>query len=340
MRGVDDMVTVREVAKDAGVSLGTVSKVINGIPVSDANYNKVITSVRKLGYQVNIYAQNLKSHKNNAIAVIVPNLANPYYALWVHHMELALSRSAYRLLLCVADGKQTKEMQCFESARQNRVSGIIGLIGDGVSEKEVEKTLEDFPLITLDRDFGEKCHCVTSDNYEGGRLAAKKLFSTMEQGKKLLYIENIYDTFGEPKKRQFGFTAYCEENGVPYEIFNIGNMRNVFKAGEVIHSFLEAHTGKNGCEFDGIFVSRDDIGVAIIKQLSQLKLRVPEDVQVIGFDGLRMFNAGDYYLSSIRQPIELISKKCVENVIKLINKEEVPQVTALPVSFVNGGTTR
>ena len=94
------------------------------------------------------------------------------------------------------------------------------------------------------------------------------------------------------------------------------------------------------CEYDGIFTSSDVHAVVILKKLRKLGVRVPQQVQLIGYDGLRVLNVGDYVVSSIEQPVHEMAAACVDVLLKLIEKKPVEQSIILPVKFVEGGTTK
>ena len=107
-----------------------------------------------------------------------------------------------------------------------------------------------------------------------------------------------------------------------------------------IETFLEANVRDGVCEYDGIFTSSDVHAVVILKKLRKLGVRVPQQVQLIGYDGLRVLNVGDYVVSSIEQPVHEMAAACVDVLLKLIEKKPVEQSIILPVKFVEGGTTK
>ena len=115
------MVTIKDVAQDAGVAVGTVSKVLNGQHVSEKNRIKVEASVTKLGYQMNFYARGLKTKNTYTIAVIVPEILNPFFAEWVYYIEQELYKNGYKMLLCNTQGMPEKEEYYYRMAEQNKV---------------------------------------------------------------------------------------------------------------------------------------------------------------------------------------------------------------------------
>ena len=119
--------TMKDVAREAGVALGTVSKVVNDLPVGESYRIRVEEAIRKLNYQVNTYAQSLKADKTYTVALLLPNTQNPYFASLAHHINMTLSRQKYRMLLCCTDFDPASEQEYINMAQRGKVDGIIGL---------------------------------------------------------------------------------------------------------------------------------------------------------------------------------------------------------------------
>ena len=127
MKSEHSIPTMKDVAKEAGVALGTVSKVVNGIPVGESYRLRVEDAIKKLNYQVNSYAQGLKASKTYTIALLIPNTKEPFFASLVYYINLALLKRKYRMLLCSTDSDCDQEQEYVTMAQQNKVDGIIGL---------------------------------------------------------------------------------------------------------------------------------------------------------------------------------------------------------------------
>ena len=119
--------TMKDVAREAGVALGTVSKVVNGLPVGDSYKVRVEGAIQKLNYQVNSYAQGLKANKTYTVAVLIPNIVEPFFAALAYHINTALLKQKYRMLLCCTGSDSTQEQEYVTMAQQNKADGIIGL---------------------------------------------------------------------------------------------------------------------------------------------------------------------------------------------------------------------
>ena len=163
-----DAPTMKDVAREAGVSLGTVSKVINDIPVGEQYRRRVDAAIKKLGYQVNNYARGLKTNKTYCVALVMPSLHHPFFAVLVNELSKSLMEEGYRSLLMITSYDSQVEEKCFLLARQNKIDGIIALTYS--PDLEVDESIS---VVTIDRHLSNH-PCVSSDNYHGGELAAEK----------------------------------------------------------------------------------------------------------------------------------------------------------------------
>ena len=320
--------TMADVAREAGVALGTVSRVINGQQVGDAYKAKVESAILRLGYQYNTSGRALRTDRTNTIAFIIPNTINPYFALLVHHINIALEKRNYKMLLCFTGYDRSREIEFIRMAQQNRVDGIIALTYNP------HLTIpEDIPFVTIDRFFSTSVPCVASDNFGGGRMAAQKL---KELGcSSVLFMRTGSTLTNEPSKRKDGFIAGCVELGLPYQT-------KILEDGQPMEEFDRFLTDRmeNGrLPFDGIFLGTDFLAWRTIQTLTRLGIRVPEDVQVIGFDGIRMFGDQDYIVSTIVQPVQEIAETCVSTVLSR-HMSNVPSLICLPVHYAAGRTTK
>ena len=318
--------TMKDVAREAGVSLGTVSKVINDIPVGEPYRKKVEAAAKKLGYQVNNYARGLKTNKTYCIALVMPSLRHPFFAMLTDELTSCLMRYGYRSLLMITNYDSTAEKHCFMLAQQNKIDGIIALSYS--PNLEVDDSV---PVVTIDRHFSAGIPCVSSDNYRGGELAAQKL---MELGcKNLLFFRIGPDIYGEVEKRGPGFESACRMSKVPYQSLFLSDDDTEAP----FFQFLEDHIQDGKLEFDGIFCNSDGLAVRVCEFLRKQGIRIPEDVQIVGYDGIIDFATRRYICSTIVQPVAEMAETAVRF---LLNGDNAPANISLPVRFASGGTTR
>lgn len=320
--------TMKDVACEAGVALGTVSRVVNGLPVGDAYRIRVEEAIKKLGYRVNNYAQDLKAGRTYTAALLIPNTQTPFFAALTCQINLSLLKRGYRMLLCCTDFDSGLEQKYVELARQQKLDGIIGLTYNP------ELTVDgDIPFVSIDRQIGANIPCVASDNFAGGQLAAEKLADFGCRNVAFLRIGSSLSN--EPNKRRAGFENGCLARGLNYEmkILNDGDSLDEFEL-----FFKEHMTGKT-LDFDGLFCVTDSVAYSVIKILEKLGQSVPENVQVIGYDGTRMFGDKDYICSTIVQPLPDIAEMCVDLLLQE-SRTQKPPLICLPTTYAYGGTTR
>lgn len=318
---------MKDVAREAGVALGTVSKVMNGIPVGEPYRQKVEEAAQRLGYQVNNYARGLKTNKTYSVAFILPSSIHPFYASLIQEVYKALNQRGYRMLLMITDFDPAAEQTCINMIRTNKVDGAIGLTYN--PDLVIDA---DLPYVTIDRYFSATVPCVSSDNFGGGRLAAQVL---LEKGCKHPAFFRIGSHVpGEADKRGDGFESYCRLKGVNYEIMRLYDEEDPTQFDRMFQKHLE-----EGTPIDGIFCATDRLAWQTRKVVEGMGLRVPEDVQIIGFDGIHQFGELDYYCSTIVQPVEKIAQTCVD-ILLSPSRSELPATVSLPVSFAPGGTTK
>ena len=319
--------TMADVAREAGVALGTVSREVNGDSVGDIYRGKVEAAIRKLGYQYNSSGRVLRTDRTDTVALMIPNTLNPFFGLLVHHINLALEKQNYTMMLCFTGNDRTREEEYIQMAQSNRVDGIIAL-----TYNPDLVIPEDIPFVTIDRFFSASVPCVAADNFGGGVMAARKL---KELGcTRIAFLGEANALTNEPSKRKDGFVAAGVEMGMPFEILALEEPQSF---SEYEH-FLVSHVKNDKLAFDGLFIGTDSLAWQVIGLLRKMNIRVPEDVQVIGFDGIRIFGDQEYIVSTIVQPVREIAETCVD-IVRSNPLSNRPSLVCLPVSYAYGGST-
>ncbi len=326
--------TMKDVAREAGVALGTVSKVINGIPVGEEYRIKVEEAIRRLDYEVNTYARGLKVQKSNTVTLIIPDTINPFYASFAHYIESALYETGHFMVLCCSNGILEKEIKYLNMATQNQSDGVIALTYNDIGRY----VPRDLPLISFDRICDNNfTPIVASDNFAGGVLATKKLLECGCRRPAFITFNSPYP--GEADKRMDGYLHACSVHGIKPVFLCEKSGVDMYEA---ITAFINAHRGTDGKpEFDGIFVNTDFNAYITCRILSDMGFQVPDDIQIIGFDGIHKFGSEDQdlFVSSICQPIPALARTCVDMVLAK-DRQILPSLTLLPVTYQPGGTTK
>ena len=321
------MPTMTDVALEAGVALGTVSKVFNGRPVGESYRVKVEAAAQRLGYQVNEYARGLRAGKTFTVALILPGVDHPFFAALAQSVCTALAQRDHRMLMYVTASRPDMEQSCINMVRQNKVDGIIGLTYNPL---ELD---EDLPFVSIDRCIAPNVPCVASDNFGGGRMAAEKLIGL--GCRRLAFLRTGSASPSETDRRGDGFEAVCRAKGVSYDVLRLvdGEDWGLFR------DFLRSHMEGGRLDIDGIFCSTDLLAWYVQRMLAELGVRVPEDVQIVGFDGIQHFGGEGLYCSTIIQPVQKLAETAVDLLLAK-DRSNIPALVLLPVSYAPGGTTR
>lgn len=325
------MVTIKEVAKEAGVSVGTVSNVINNIQVKPSTKAKVDEAIKKLNYEPNIYARGFKMNRTNTIAVILPTIWNPFFSELAYNIEKNLRKAGMKMIICNSNKDNKAEVEYISMAKQNKMDGIIAITYSDIDEYVSER----IPFVSIDRYFSKDITYVCSNNFEGGRLAAEKL---VEFGcERIAYIGRGSKINNATRKRKDGFISYCKEKSIDYDICELLGSDEEFN--ELLDEFI-AKNFKKDIKIQGVFAVTDEQAVDFINKLKEYNIEVPKDVQVVGFDGSKSSAKDIIKISTIRQPVELIAEESVKALVNIIENNKVEKEIILPVTFVEGYTTR
>ncbi len=304
------MATIKDVAKLAHVSVATVSRVINQKGyVNSETKEMVLDAIKELNYVPNELARSLFQKKSSIIAVLVPHITAYYFAELLEIIESEILTLDYRMMVCNTHDDSENEEQYLKIFDQYNIDGLI-LIANTHRIEDYKKL--DIPIVEIDHKLAEDIPSVTSNNFQGGKIAAEQLISG--NCKKIIHFRGPSDLMTVVERTE-GFKSVLEKN----EIYNFSYDLD-FKAPDpddienVIMSNMDC---------DGVFCDSDYIAILAIQALKMAGKRIPEDVQVIGFDNIELASALKPHLTTICQNREEIGKKAVSTLMKLINKQEL-----------------
>lgn len=326
------MTNIKDVAIKAGVSVSTVSRVMNNRGyISQATKDKVFNAMKDLNYQPNEIAKSLFKKKSNIIGLILPDISTPFYAEETRYIEEELYKLGYKLMLCNAYNSSSREQEYINMLLRNQVDGII--IGSHTLKIEDYSNLN-LPIVALDRYLGDDIPVITSDHIQGGKLAAYELLNSGCSN--ILHFSGSLKVPTPSNDRHKSFNDTLAEKNIrvttvelPINFFSFTDYSPIIK--KVLY---------DNPNIDGVFAT-DTIALATIKELSKLNKNIPNDVKVIGYDGLSICTLTYPNLTTIQQPIKDLSKETVKTLISIINKTDTPidNKIVLPVSLERGDTT-
>lgn len=329
------MATITDVAEKAGVSVQTVSRVLNNRGyISQSTREKVHQAMQELNYQPNEIARSLFRKKSNMIGLIVPKISHPFFGELVYSLEHYTYQKGYKLLLCNSNRNKSKESSYLELLRKNQVDGIIM----GSHSLDVNEYINlKLPIISLDRILAENIPYVASDNFMGGKLASQLLIK--KNCRKLAFV---YGGIGGPHHNALlasgrfqGFKEEIKDTGIEYTTLGIDeNDSNLVNNVDKIVRFLQKYP-----EVDGVFASSDVIAAEVIQACHQLKKAIPDEIKVIGYDDIGIASLIWPRLTTISQPIEKMGELTIDLITRQIEGEEVPLENILSVSAIERETT-
>jgi len=326
------MATLKEVAGKAGVTITTVSRMLNNPQkVSKKTSDKIRRIMKELNYQPNEIAQSLSKKTSNFIGLIVPSTKNYFFCKIVDAVERYTTKYGFKLLLCSSNHEKAKEIEYFNMLRANKVAGVII-----ASRTQNIGEIADFhsPIISIDRIISPDIPAVCADNYNGGYLAGKHL---VEKGcRKLAYFSGSPMLSGmDANRRLTGFESALRECGIgPPVVAELSEERFVsLEYEDVIEAFMKEHP-----EVDGIFTSNDIIAAQIIRHSVKLGIRIPEDLKIVGYDDIDLARLYNPSITTIRQPLEAICRFAVENLVHFGDRMH-PVNTTFPVELIKREST-
>ncbi len=320
---------MKDVAREAGVGLGTVSRVLNNNgPVKETTRRKVERAIETLNYKQNEVARNFKMQQSQSIALIVPTIWHPFFSKFAYHVEKELADLGYKMILCNTQNERTKEIEYISMLEKNKIDGLIAITYSAELDQYISSHL---PIVSIDRHFTKDVVFVTSNNKKGGELAAKEL---MKRGcKRIAYLGSVSNIENESMNRRLGFETVSLRGNFDHFIYELREPVTDIEA--VIQRFL-----KQNPDVDGFFTMNDKWAKLLLRSLKKLGRKVPEEVQVIGFDGVTSSKEDELTFSTIIQPVAEMAEKAVEVLIKLIKEQPVEKKNVLPVTFFDGNSTK
>ncbi|MFK9095028.1 LacI family DNA-binding transcriptional regulator [Bacillus salipaludis] len=327
--------TIRDVAKLAGVSVATVSRVINQISSVNPDTQKRVKKVmEQLKYEPNKVAQGLASKKTQTIALILPNISNPFFSDIVRAVEDVAHSNGFTVILCNSDGLVSKEQSYIEVLRKKYIDGIV-FASNTLRLEDIEQLKkDDISLVVLDYSTTmESCSMIRAKNREGARMAVTHL---LEIGCKK--IAHIYGPIGDQtaKNRLDGYEEIVQSFSWYSPTLLVPGHFTINGGFEATKMLLEKHP-----DVDGIFAGNDLMAVGVLKALHQMGRKVPEDLAVCGFDGIYLTEITQPELSTIAQPIYEMGEKAAQILINKINGFlEEDNVYELDVALIKRESTK
>lgn len=325
------MASIREVARIAQVSPATVSRVINGTAkVNEVKRQRVLNAIDETGFKPNELARALFKKSSKIIGIMVPNIENPFFNELAKVIEKEAYENGYRILLCNSDDNEEKELMNIRMLNQLKADGVIIVTNSEITIKELEKY--EFPIVLLDRKHysDKEISLVISDNYKGGKMATEHLIKC---GCKNIVCMRAPLSLSSSKERYLGYKDICKEYGLKEQYIecDYSYESGLKKTKELIKKYPNV---------DGIIASNDIVAISVYKILTKKGYRVPEDIQIIGFDNISFSWLCSPEITTIAQPIKKIGKKAAQIIIDKKRGEKIEIENIFDVKLIQRQTTK
>jgi len=329
------MATIKDVAKYAGVSVATVSRVLNQKgPLSDKAIEKVQEAVEVLNYRPNLFARSLASGRNNSIGVIIPSLNTPIWSELAQAIENYARENRYHVIFSVVSSNDEERFEAVEYLRTRQVNGIIfggSMWGDTRLVEKLQQ-MKDFPLAVL-LDQVDSVPCVVSDDAQGGLLAARHLIA--RGCKNIVHVSANLNIYKHSDERSYAFMEECKKRGVKYRIYeNSSTMPGVDEAQTLINRILYEDPA-----VDGMFLKNDILAAECISYALSQGMRIPDDLRIVGYDDMYFSSLIYPPLTTIRHNYRRLAKETVDCVLSQIEGKAVSELEVIPVDLIERKTT-
>ena len=316
------MASIKDVAKRAGVGIGTVSRVLNGEKgVKAETRENVLDAIRTLDYKRNSLAVSFRKNENKIAALLVPVIDHPFFSKLAYYIEDELDKNGYSLLISSSQNRQSKEYAMIEKLKKKDVDGIIFVTHYDYKDEELSK----YPVVSIDRHF-DNVPFVTSDNFDSSVRACEWLVAA--GCKKIAYLGGKTLVESEVMERERAYRETMKKHGLP----EIVQCEVVIHGGEqpLVEALFAAHP-----DLDGVFVSGDTMTNLIFRHCERCGIAIPQRLKVASYDGVQV-KTGEMKdkIAYVEQPVEQLGRETARVLLKKIRGEEAPLKTVLPAKFV------
>jgi len=313
-------ITIYDVAREANVSMATVSRVVNGNPnVKPATRKKVLATIERLGYRPNAVARGLASKKTTTVGAIIPDISSIFFAELARGIEDIATMYKYNIILSNSDQNKDKELQLINTMYEKQVDGML-FMGGNITEEHVQQFKSASVPVVLAATYDESKQ-LPSVNIDYTEAAFEATSSLIENNKSQpAFVSGQHDSTINKLKYDGYLRALKEANiSVDEQYIVIGNYS--YQSGvDAIKELLSLENKPHA-----VFAASDEMALGVIHGAQDIGYRVPDDIEVLGFDNTRLAQMVRPTLSTIVQPMYDIGAVAMRLLTKFMNKEEVDE---------------
>ncbi|MBD2869317.1 LacI family DNA-binding transcriptional regulator [Paenibacillus arenilitoris] len=310
--------TIYDVAREAGVSIATVSKVINSKgKISEERRREIFAIMERLQYQPSVIASALTGKHTYTLGLLIPDIANPFFGEVARAVEDRGHQLGYSVIICSTDNKDERIEQYLSVLKQKRVDGIM--IGTGMGNADTLRELRGaMPVVAIGRELpAVPVHAVVADDRQGGRSAAEHLLLL---GHRRMAVLSEGMAVSSSRDRLHGFRQKLEEEGVPLPERHVRPCKH-----RIEHAKREAAVMLEGSDRPtAIFCCNDLLAVGALQAAKEAGIKVPGELSVVSFDNTVLASVTDPPLTSVAQPMERIGAAAVDLLLEQFGQGAAP----------------
>lgn len=319
------MVTISDVAKEAGVSVATVSRYLNNGPLSFSSRKKVEEAIKKLAYRPNLVARALNTKSSKIVGFIIPSITNFFFTELYKSIDNIAGSLGYHVILCNAETIE-KEEEFINLLLSIQADGIITATGNCA---EIYRRIDYLPVVSVDRVIDSVKIHISSNNQLGGEIAARHLYDC--GCRRVAFLGAKKESESQHYRRK-GFFEECAELSMDAKIFLTKSEDARDSVGALSDELAK---------FDGIFAWNDYVAVQVLNSMHDIGVRIPDDVQLIGFDNTYLGSIFIPRLTTISQDIDEIGTRAMKSLVNAVSDSKNFQTQILvDVELIQRCTTK
>jgi len=325
--------TIIDVARAAGVSPSTVSRVLNGTTAVDAaKAERVHAAVARLGYVPNAFARSLLGHAGRWVGVLVPQLADEFYGRVVTGIEDGLKQGGYQMVCSLGHGERSAEAEAIAMFVEARVAGLV-LVSDHVPDRDVlALSRARHPIVLVNRVIPElAAHAIRIDNVYSGALATRHLLGLGHT--RIAHVAGSLNRTGA-RERLEGYHLALREHGIARDD------RLVFEGDFSEEGGREAMTrALDSADFTAVFAANDRMAAGAIAAIREAGLRTPDDISIVGFDNTAISRFTYPALTTVDYPVTSMGRRAADHLLQLIAGADPPPLPLIQPRLVERDST-
>lgn len=314
-------ISMSDIAQDLNISITTISFILNGkakeMRISDKLTKKVLDYIEEKNYNPNALAQSLRTGKSKIIGLVVEDIADAFFASVARLIEERAYKKGYKIIYCSTEDNPKKTIELIRMFKSRNVDGYIITPPKGIESELRFMRNDNLPFVLFDRYFPEiDTDYVGIDNLKGSKIAVQHLVS---QGFKNIAFVTLDSDQTQMRDRMTGYRSAITEGGLKDYILEIKFTSKPEKVVQLITSFLTRHK-----EIDSVLFATNYLALQGFAALNKLKLKIPEDIAVIGFDDHAFFEVFNPPITAVAQPMKNLSENLIDVLFTNMNNESQP----------------